>query len=89
MIWNLLLNTPLMEIGTATDETPGPRGVRLWKTSAPASQRLYSYALNNYWHTNYKADQDGPIAFRYAVEPHAGNDLGGPSGSAWTPNGPS
>jgi hypothetical protein len=70
------LDAPLMEIGTATDETPGPKGVRVWKTAAPASQRLYSYALNNYWHTNYKADQEGPIVFRYAVEPHAGNDLG-------------
>jgi alpha-mannosidase len=26
--------------------------------------------MNNYWHTNYKADQDGPVTFRYAVRPH-------------------
>ena len=26
--------------------------------------------LNNYWHTNYKADQEGPIDLRYAVRPH-------------------
>ena len=26
--------------------------------------------MNNYWHTNYKADQEGPVTFRYAVRPH-------------------
>ncbi len=70
------LDAPLMEIGSATDETPGPKGVRLWKTIVPRSQRLFSYALNNYWHTNYKADQEGPISLRYVVQPHAGTDLG-------------
>ena len=70
------LDAPLMEIGTATDETPGPKGVRVWKTFAPRSQRLFSYPLNNYWHTNYKADQDGLITLRYVVQPHEGSDLG-------------
>jgi hypothetical protein len=70
------LDAPLMEIDSATDETPGPKGVRLWKTIVPRSQRLFSYALNNYWHTNYKADQEGPISLRYVVQPHAGADLG-------------
>jgi alpha-mannosidase len=32
---------------------------------------LFSYALNNYWHTNYKADQEGPINFSYSIQPHA------------------
>jgi len=70
------LDAPLMEVGAATDERPGAKGGRVWKTTVPKSQRLFSYALNNYWHTNYKADQDGLITFRYAVEPHAGADLG-------------
>ena len=70
------LDAPLMEIGTATDETPGPRGVRVWKTFTPKSQRFFSYALNNYWHTNYKADQEGRITLRYVVQPHTGADLG-------------
>jgi hypothetical protein len=70
------LDAPLIEIGTATDETPGPKGARNWKTAVPASQRLFSYALNNYWHTNYKADQEGLITLRYIVQPHLGNDLG-------------
>jgi alpha-mannosidase len=70
------LDAPLMEIGVVTDETRGAKGVRVWKTSVSPSQRLYSYALNNYWHTNYKAEQEGALVFRYAVEPHVGADLG-------------
>jgi hypothetical protein len=29
--------------------------------------RIFSYVLNNYWHTNYKASQGGPISFRYRL----------------------
>ncbi len=31
---------------------------------------MYAYLLNNYWHTNYKADQAGPVTFRFQVRPH-------------------
>ena len=34
--------------------------------------RLYSYAMNNYWFTNYKAGQSGPVAFAYQVSTRAG-----------------
>jgi hypothetical protein len=27
--------------------------------------------MNNYWHTNYKADQEGPVTFHYSILPHA------------------
>jgi alpha-mannosidase len=30
--------------------------------------------MNNYWHTNYKADQEGQVTLRYAVSPHLGSD---------------
>jgi hypothetical protein len=29
--------------------------------------RIFSYVLNNYWHTNYKASQGGPITFSYQL----------------------
>src|SRR5690606_38562542 len=29
--------------------------------------RIFSYALNNYWETNYKASQGGPMRFRFAI----------------------
>jgi alpha-mannosidase len=28
--------------------------------------------MNNYWETNYKADQQGATTFRYSIQPHAG-----------------
>jgi len=43
------------------------------QTNAP-SAIFFSYAMNNYWHTNYRADQSGPIEFRYSLFPHAAYD---------------
>ncbi len=65
-------DAPLAEIGRMTDETPGPGGTRTWRQTIEPSQTIYSYAMNNYWHTNYKADQEGPVELRYALIPHAG-----------------
>jgi alpha-mannosidase len=36
---------------------------------APA-QTIYSWVMNNHWHTNYRADQEGPTVFRYSLQPH-------------------
>ncbi len=36
----------------------------------PASGTVYAYAMNNYWHTNYRAWQEGPVTFRFSVQPH-------------------
>jgi hypothetical protein len=36
----------------------------------PRTQTLLSYAMNNYWHTNFKAEQGGPVAFQFALRPH-------------------
>ncbi|MGA8865820.1 MAG: glycoside hydrolase family 38 C-terminal domain-containing protein [Candidatus Sulfotelmatobacter sp.] len=58
-------NAPLIEIGAITAEQP-------WMKSIQPSSMIYSYVMNNYWHTNYKADQEGPVTFRYSVLPHAG-----------------
>jgi alpha-mannosidase len=57
-------NTPLVEIGTITAEQP-------WMKSIQPSSSIYSYVMNNYWHTNYKADQEGRVTFSYSILPHA------------------
>jgi alpha-mannosidase len=30
--------------------------------------------MNNHWHTNYRADQEGETTFRYYLRPHAAYD---------------
>lgn len=56
-------DAPLIEIGKITAEAP-------WMKSNKASTTIFSYAMNNYWHTNYKADQTGAVQFRYSLFPH-------------------
>jgi alpha-mannosidase len=59
-----------------TDEAAVEKSVRAWRTELEPSQTIYSYAMNNYWHTNYKADQEGAVTFRYSVRPHGGCEAG-------------
>ncbi len=33
----------------------------------PKTGTIFSYAMNNYWHTNYRAGQGGEFTFRYAL----------------------
>jgi alpha-mannosidase len=30
--------------------------------------------MNNHWHTNYRADQEGPVWFHFAIQPHSAYD---------------
>jgi len=39
----------------------------------PKSATIFSYAMNNYWHTNFRRVQSGEYTFRYAVT--SGRDL--------------
>jgi len=40
----------------------------LWpETFAPKSSTIFSYALNNYWHTNFPRVQSGAFTFRYVL----------------------
>ncbi|RAJ08260.1 glycosyl hydrolase family 38 [Chitinophaga skermanii] len=43
-----------------------------WKTTAAPTAQWFSYVMNNYWHTNYKASQEGNSVFHYALRPHNG-----------------
>ncbi len=66
------LDVPLAEIGELTDESPNTSGTRSWREKIAPSGILFSYVMNNYWHTNFKADQAGPVVLAYAVQPHRG-----------------
>jgi len=68
------VDAPLIEVGAITCD---PRGKTVgWIESLKPSATLYSYVMNNYWETNYKASQEGPTTFRYSIEPHRQFDAG-------------
>lgn len=63
-------DAPLIEIGRITNDA---RSVG-WIDKLEPSTTIYSYVMNNYWETNYKAAQEGPTTFRYSIRPHRGFD---------------
>ena len=67
-------DAPLIEIGAMTDERQKDSAPRSWPTAAAPGSSLYAYLLNNYWHTNYKADQAGRMVFRFRLRPHGAFD---------------
>jgi hypothetical protein len=69
------LDAPLIELGAMTDERQNAARVRSWPEKVVPGTTLYAYLLNNYWHTNYKADQEGPLRFRFALQPHGAFDV--------------
>jgi len=68
------LDAPLLELGGITDERQNDRGTRSWRDRTAAGTTVYAYLLNNYWHTNYKAYQQGPLTYRFVLRPHAAFD---------------
>ena len=64
-------HAPLVELGAITvDVLPSPFAPDNWIRRLELTQTLYSYVMNNYWETNYKASQQGPVTFRYSIMPH-------------------
>jgi hypothetical protein len=68
------LDAPLLQLGAITDERPINRGTRYWRERTAAGTTVYAYLFNNYWHTNYKAYQQGPLRYRFVLRPHAAFD---------------
>lgn len=63
-------STPDAPLVTLTDINRGK-----WLTHLPITNgHVYSYALNNYWFTNYRAQQGGRFVFRYSIT--SGRGLG-------------
>lgn len=71
MQW-MLLEAPLVEPNSLVDErkevVPNHKE---WKKTEQPTSTWFSYVMNNYWHTNYKADQEGIVNFKYALRPYA------------------
>ena len=71
-----VLDSPLVELGGLVDERPNPAGIRAWKPEPYAGTTVHAYLLNNYWHTNYKAEQEGLLRFRFVLRPHGAEPPG-------------
>lgn len=69
------LDAPLVEVGGVTANLPGSQSKPdVWRKHIEPTQKFYSWVMNNHWHTNYRAYQEGFVEFRYALRPHAGYD---------------
>ena len=56
----------------------------LWPTEfKPKTSTIFSYAMNNYWHTNYRAGQGGTFTFRYVLTSTKDFDPAGLSRLGW------
>jgi hypothetical protein len=67
----LLLETPMVEPDAMIDERLTiQQAHKAWRSEGRPTAQWFSYAMNNYWHTNYKADQEGMVRFRYVLRPH-------------------
>ena len=63
-------HAPLVEFGRISAD-PISTG---WKKEPGDVSKVFSYVMNNYWETNYKADQEGVASFRYHLLFHGGFD---------------
>jgi hypothetical protein len=63
-------DAPLFELGAMTDERSVNGRPRAWRKQIAPGTDVFAYLLNNYWHTNYKADQGGQVTFRFHIRPH-------------------
>jgi hypothetical protein len=60
----------LFELGEMIDENRIKRDTKIWKEESKSSATLFIYVMNNYWHTNYKADQEGKVKFEIVLQFH-------------------
>jgi len=60
------VDAPLVQLGEISTDAI----VTGWLEKAESSPTLFSYVLNNYWETNYRAAQDDEVEFRYTLRVH-------------------
>jgi alpha-mannosidase len=69
------LDAPLVQVGGITARLLNSQtNPDVWRKKVGSTQKLYSWAMNNHWGTNYRAYQDGPTVFRFILRPHRGRN---------------
>jgi hypothetical protein len=65
------LDAPIFEHGTmSANILGGATNSPKWIRKLEPSPTIYSWALNNHWHTNFPLSQEGMVSFRYRILPH-------------------
>lgn len=65
------LDAPLFEYGNRLANIAlGWGGQGPWQKELSPSSTIYSWVMNNHWHTNFPTTQEGPVTFRYRLYPH-------------------
>lgn len=68
------LDAPLVQLGGLTATLLNSQSdPYVWRKQVEPTQKLYSWAMNNHWGTNYRAFQEGPAMFRFVLRPHRGS----------------
>jgi hypothetical protein len=65
-----VIDAPFIEFGDMNAEAWMSSPDKEWFLSSSSSSLFYSWAMNNSWHTNFKASQEGTSVFRYALKTH-------------------
>ena len=70
------LDAALFESGEMTANLTGSWGKvrKPWLDHIVPGTSVYSWVMNNHWHTNFPLTQDGPVTFRYRLLPHGAFD---------------
>ncbi|MGE5610505.1 MAG: glycoside hydrolase family 38 C-terminal domain-containing protein [Bacillota bacterium] len=69
------LDAPLVQVGGITANLLNSQtNPDVWRKKVDATQKLYCWAMNNHWGTNYRAYQEGPTTFRFILRPHGRPD---------------
>ena len=69
------LDAPLFEYGSmSANNAHGWGNKGNWIEKLQPSSTIYSWAMNNHWHTNFPLTQDGAVRFRYRILPHGAYD---------------
>ena len=65
------LDAPMFEVNDITANILGSASdSNQWISHLKPNGTIYSWALNNHWHTNFQLSQGGRIVFRYAILPY-------------------
>ncbi|RFZ85226.1 glycoside hydrolase [Mucilaginibacter terrenus] len=67
-------DAPLFEIGKikTANLLGGLQHSPYWVDFTSQSSIIYSWVMNNLWHTNFRADQQGKTTFHYFIQAHDG-----------------